>query len=156
MPCLVISIRTCWLLAAIWLVQQGACSEIKHWPATCAIGSWFRVLTRCFDFVKRLHAHDDAAKSHTCFSNVWFRWFSLNDNKLRVSYIPSQQSVRNHALDTVLPFENDRFCSFQSADVLTALLKNWTRCEWEFSDLVNVSKGSILHLNKCLNSGLYL
>jgi len=40
--------------------------------------------------------------------------------------------------------------------VLKALLKNWTRCEWEFSYLVNVSKGSILHLVQGFNSGLYL
>ena len=50
-------------------------------------------------------------------------------------------SLCNHALDTLLPFENN-----QSADVLKALLKNWTRCEREFSYLVNLSKGSILHL----------
>ena len=50
-------------------------------------------------------------------------------------------SLCNHALDTLLPFENN-----QSFDVLKVLLKNWTRCEREFSYLVNVSKGSVLHL----------
>ena len=55
-------------------------------------------------------------------------------------------TVHNHALATLLPFENNMFCWFQSAEVLKALLKNWTSCEYKFSYLVNVSKGSILHL----------